>query len=560
MSIDTAWFDSFLESAEFATLQKRPIAYFCAEYAFFEHEQTYAGGLGVLAGDYLREASDRQIPLVAVGLYYREGYLHHEAFSGNVVLKHNINKTPEEVGLTPVTSPSGDRIKVKVPIEDKQIYVEAWKKEMGSVTLYLLDTNATENEISDRNITSRLYTSEKEQRLKQEMILGIGGMRLLETLQISPIVYHLNEGHSAFLSFEMAHHEMKQHGRSFMEELEQAKQRIVFTNHTLIAAGNDIFTKGVVSALLQQYAQEIQVPVEELVSLGVIAESSIFSLTTLALRMASKTNAVSKLHAQKALEIWPTNTLIPITNGIHIPTWDTLGDAGDILEGHKKQKEQLLEYIAEVTGIHWKSDVFLLGWARRMVSYKRPLALLEDMQRLIRLLGNDDRPVHIVFAGQAHESDTEGAETLMMLQQHIEGDLKGKVVYLPDYTVSLAKRMVSGTDVWLNTPVVGFEACGTSGMKAALNGSLPCTTSDGWVYEVNLDEIGWILESDYVSQSVFDKLEQKILPLYYGDKTAWALSMQKARDLVLREFSATTMLRKYIEGLYKQSIDTQHTT
>jgi len=558
MNNDTAWFNTFKTSKEYAVLSSRPIAYFCAEYAFFEHQQTYAGGLGVLAGDYLREATDQQIPLVAVGIYYREGYLHHEAFSGNVVLKHNTDRTAEEIGLIPVLELSGKRLFISLPIGDKTVYLQAWKKQMGTVTLYLLDTNVSQNDVSERNITSRLYTSDKEIRLKQEMVLGIGGMRLLEILQISPIVYHMNEGHSAFLSFEMAHHEMQRHKKSFLEELDQTKQRIVFTNHTLVAAGNDTFSKDAVSALLKKYAEEIQVPVEDLVSLGVIPESSMFSLTTLALRMASKTNAVSRLHAKKALDIWPTNQMIAITNGIHIPTWDGIENDTQMTEKHRQQKLALLEFIAEITGVHWESDIFLLGWARRMVGYKRPLALLDDIQKFKTLAGSEKRPIHVVFAGQAHEGDTEGAEVLKILQQHIEGDLKEHVIYLPDYTISLAKRMVGGCDLWLNTPVVGFEACGTSGMKAALNGDLPCSTNDGWIAEVNMYGIGWLLDSDFVNASILDTLEQKILPLYYENKNGWEQNMQHARTLIKNEFSTTKMLRKYIEILYKDAIDTQH--
>jgi glycogen phosphorylase len=383
-------------------------------------------------------------------------------------------------------------------------------------------------------------------------------MRLLRALEISPIVYHLNEGHSAFLTYEIAYHEMKQHGKGFLEELDHAKQRIVFTNHTLIAAGNDTFNKDIVSTLLRHYAEEVQVPVDDLVSLGGVPDSSLFSLTTLALRMAQKTNAVSKLHANKALEIWPTNSLIPITNGIHIPTWDGIVQDNDIAKIHTEQKKNLLKYIAEITGVHWGEDVFLLGWARRMVSYKRPLALFDDIRRLMTFLDDEEYPMRIVFAGQAHESDMAGAETLMMLQQHIEGDLKGKVVYLPDYALALAKRMVAGADVWLNTPVVGFEACGTSGMKAALNGNLPITTNDGWVFEADIEHIGWILDSDRINQSIFDTLKQKVLPLYYKDKAGWETHMKNSRELIKNNFSATKMLRQYIEILYTDAIRTQH--
>jgi glucan phosphorylase len=558
MNTDLSWFTTFRTSKEYALLSSRPIAYFSAEFAFFEHEQTYAGGLGVLAGDFLREASDQEIPLVAVGLYYKEGYFYHEAFSKGEVLNHTITKMPEEVGLIPVVNESGERIIIHIPLADTTLYAQAWVKKLGSVSLYLLDTTITQNDISHQNITQRLYTADKEIRFKQEMLLGIGGMRLLETLHINPIVYHLNEGHSALLSYEIIHHEMKKHSKGFLESLPQSSQRIVFTNHTLIAAGNDTFSKEMVSALLTGYAQDIQVPLEQLLSLGIIAETSIFSLTSLALRMASKVNAVSSLHAEKAKTIWPNHPMITITNGIHIPTWDASNTNMTLAESHRENKKKLLTFIAEKTGQNWKEETLLLGWARRMVAYKRPLALFEDIERFCEIAQKPGQQVHVVLAGQAHESDIEGAKTLATVQELITTKLNGTVVYLPNYTMSLAKLLVSGTDVWLNTPVIGFEACGTSGMKACLNASLPATTDDGWVHEANLFRIGWTLDSDHITSSILDALEKDIIPLYYEKKEFWVQNMQYSRELILNEFSATKMLHKYIEYLYMPAITTQH--
>ncbi|MBP9719052.1 MAG: alpha-glucan family phosphorylase [Candidatus Levybacteria bacterium] len=558
MNTDTDWFASFRTSKEYALLFSRPIAYFSAEYAFFEHEQTYAGGLGVLAGDFLREASDQELPVAAVGLYYKEGYLYHEAFSNEAVLKHTITKLPEEVGLIPVVTETGERVIIEIPMADKTLYAQAWLKKLGSVSLYLLDTNISQNDVTSQNITQRLYTGDKEIRFKQEMVLGIGGMRLLHTLNINPIVYHLNEGHSALLSYEILHHEMTRHKKGFLEAITQSKQRIVFTNHTLIAAGNDTFSKEMVSALLMGYAQQLQIPVEDLLSLGIVQDTSIFSMTSLALRMAGKVNAVSNLHAQKAAEIWSDHTMMAVTNGIHIPTWNCIKNDERLIEEHAANKKVLLSYIAEKTGQQWKEETILLGWARRMVAYKRPLALFEDIQRFIVTARNKGREMNVVLAGQAHESDEEGGKTLAKLQEMITNELKGTVVYLPHYTMSLAKMMTSGTDVWLNTPVVGFEACGTSGMKACLNGSLPCTTDDGWIHGVNLYGIGWMLNSDHINQSLLDTLEKNIVPLYYDQKQQWQENMKHSRELIFNEFTATKMLRHYIEFMYKEAMDTQH--
>lgn len=526
-------------------LKDRPIAYFCAEFALNHKIPTYAGGLGILAGDYIREAEDRKIPVVGVGLYYREGYVRKELDPSGQVVELCVPCKPEEVGLTLVTNGEGKPLTVTVPIQDHDVRVHAWKWQIDGIPVYLLDTDMPENQPQDRHITDRLYAADKEIRLKQEMLLGIGGLRFLEALNIHPSLYHLNEGHSAFLSLELIKHEMSEHKLVFEQAKDIAQDHILFTNHTLVPAGNDVFSDDLVSLLFNRYATEINVPVSDIVGLGLVQESSTFSMTILSLRMAGKTNAVSKLHAEKAAEIWKDHPMFPITNGIHVPTWDKI-NGSDIWEQHKKNKRELLAILPEKARTEWKEDDLILGWARRMVQYKRPLALFENIQRITGLARNAQRPVKIVIAGEAHPSDEEGIQLLKKLQEILSSQLSDIAVYLPNYSFAMAQTLTAGCDVWLNTPIIGFEACGTSGMKACLNGVLPLTTKDGWVSEANISEVGWIADSERLTDSLLDLLEKEIVPQYYGDKSAWVMRMQHARQMILENFTATRMLAEYL--------------
>ncbi len=568
------WFEKFRSSVDYQSLTERPIAYFCAEFALDDASPTYAGGLGILAGDTIKEAADQEIPFVAVGLYYHEGYLRHELYSEGTMLKFPMRRHPEEIGYHKVVNTENKPILIHVPMQGRNITVSAWEKQIGkTVRFLLLDTNIEENTPEDRQITNRLYIVDKETRFKQEMVLGIGGLRFLEALKIHPSIYHLNEGHSALLTLEIAYHEMREYKTAFLHEIERAKQHIVFTNHTLVAAGNDMFNTDMVAALLSDYAKEVQVPLHEIIAFGTIQESSIFSMTTLALRMSSHTNAVSKLHAEKAKEIWKEYPMKAVTNGIHIHNWDKIGklriengelsgaDKENFWRKHQQNKKELLDLIQKKTGQVWDKNDLLVGWARRMVAYKRPLAIFQDQDRLLQLLTNKKAPLRIVIAGSAHESDLEGAQMLEELQRMIVTRFDGYVVYLPNYSLKEAKYLTSGCDVWLNTPVVGFEACGTSGMKACLNGVLPLSTRDGWVDEIDLYKIGWQIDSNDITESLLTTLQQHIIPLYYGKNVTgisedWIENMVNARKLVIERYSTTRMLYEYFETMYLPTLTT----
>ncbi|MEI8232726.1 MAG: alpha-glucan family phosphorylase [bacterium] len=545
------WFEQLRKSSNYTNLENRPIAYFCAEYGLMSSLPIYAGGLGILAGDYVREAGDQGIPLTAVGIYYAQGFTRKELSpEGRVVDLHD-GKSAEEAGLTLVKNEKGEVVYITMPTQDREIKVRAWIYEYKTVKVYLLDTKAEGNSEQDQHITDTLYDTDKETRLKQEMVLGIGGLRMLFAMGIHPTIYHFNEGHSAFLLYELIHHEMTDHGMNFDEARERVKELVLFTNHTLVPAGNDTFSNDLVSLLLSRYALQIAIPVKQLVDLGLVQQSSTFSMTMLAIRSAGKINAVSKLHARKAKEIWTDHPMQAITNGIHIPTWDKIGE-NDIWTAHKENKRKLIKIIEDQTGTIWDENAIILGWARRIVKYKRPLALVERLKHFSEMARDQNRPIHIVFAGVAHPSDDDGREILEELQYRLASDLKGVAVYLSHYDMDLASAMVAGCDVWINTPVVGFEACGTSGMKAALNGDLPMSTRDGWMDEVEMLGIGWPLEDNDLTDQMLDTLKEKILPLYYerneeGIPVLWKSMMHNARELILNEFSMTRALRQYIE-------------
>ncbi len=544
-----AWFEDFRKTKPYQLLQKKPLAYFSIEYALSDKIPTYAGGLGILAGDFIKELADRHIPAVSVGLYYQSRYgfdPHHDKDNEHIL------PTPENQGLKPVLDKNQKPLIISVPVGDHEVLVKSWIWQHHSIPLYLLDTNVPENSPEDRAIGFKLYDSDKQVRLKQEIILGIGGFRLLELLGVQPSLYHMNEGHSALLVLEIIRHEIQKRKISFDEASKLASHHVVFTNHTLVPAGNDIFSNELLHMMLSKYASQLEIPVTKISDLGTIKDSHDFYLAVFAMRLAGKINGVSKLHVKEANKLWPDFVWEPVTNGIHTPSWESMAY-------HDTSKKALLSYIAKETGQQWGENELLLGWARRMVRYKRPLALFSDLERFVALATNADRPVRVVMAGISHQADDEGRDLINQLQQLLQNRLAGNVVYLADYNKTLAKLMISGADVWLNTPVVGSEACGTSGMKASLNGVLPLSTKDGWMDEIDINKIGWSFDSETIQTSLLDTLERQVVPAYYDqDKSKWQTMQRDGRDLILNQFSATRMLRDYFEKAYLPVINNSY--
>lgn len=555
MDKNHSWFEEFNKSQNREKLKTNPVAYFCAEYALTSNLPIYAGGLGVLAGDLLREANTQSLPLVAIGLYYNDGYesLHNVDQKGYIEAPH-IHKLPESYGLEPVLDENGKLLTITVPIGERQVVVRAWRWQTGMIPVFLLDTGCDENSPEDRKITDHLYVIDRETRLRQEIVLGIGGARMLKKFKVTPSIYHMNDGHPSLLAYEVIKDIMDRQNLSFEDAAKKAREKIVFTNHTLVTGGQEIFSNDLVSLLLSSYAAEQNIPWDKFISLGKVQDANSFSLTNLSLTSAGLINAVSKIHAKYARNLWPNYSLFPITNGINIPFWNAIADEA-FWESHIENKRALLEKIYHLTGKHWVETDLIIGWARRLVEYKRPMALLENVEALKELFKNTSKPFKIVFSGRLHPSDLDATKTLENFHKIIEEALPGNAVFLPEYDMDTAKLMVSGSDVWLNTPVVGFEACGTSGMKAALNGVLPLSTRDGWIDEIELLDKGWGLDNDHIGQSIIGTLKNDILPLYYnrdakGVPQTWLRNMKNCRELIKNDFSTTRMLREYIEKLY----------
>ena len=561
MDKNTTWLEKLKENPDYQKLKTNPIAYFCAEFGLLSDIPIYAGGLGILAGDFIREASIQNFPIVGIGLYYNDGYetLHKIDARGYIEEPH-MHKKPEIYGLTKVSATDGNPLIIEVPINDGKVAVQAWVWNVGKIPVYLLDTNVDSNSANDKKITDHLYVVDRESRLKQEIILGVGGAMLLTALNIKPSIYHMNEGHSSLLALTVIKEIMDERQIIFTEALEEFKKKVVFTNHTLVPGGNEVFTNDLASFLLKDYAQNLGIPLPQLLAYGAIPQTNSFSLTLLSLNFAGVSNAVSKLHAEVAKNIWREHPLIPITNGINLNQWDTISDESHLWQNHLENKRALIESIKRIKStINWSEDDLIIGWARRLVSYKRPMALLEDVAALKSLTVN--KPIRIVFAGKLHPSDIEAAETLDKFHAIIEKEIPDIAVFLPEYDMDTARLMVAGCDVWANTPIVGFEACGTSGMKAALNGSLPLSTKDGWVAEIELLNKGWEVDDKAPTESILGLLQNDILPLYYDrDENnipqLWIQNMKNSRDLIKNEFSTTRMLAEYLEKLYLPLLNT----
>ncbi|MEK7111551.1 MAG: alpha-glucan family phosphorylase [Patescibacteria group bacterium] len=554
------WFNDFNSSDPYRKFQLRPVAYFCAEFCLFDRNtpetspqmrrdlSSYAGGLGILAGDVIREAADRHSPLVGVGLFYSD--------SKDMGVAQRRLKMVLDRHLNLIT--------VEIPLQDRRISVAAYEWLEKGVSVYLLTTDIDLNDPRDRSITSSIYPADKEKRLQQEIVLGLGGLRLLEVLGIHPAVYHLNEGHSALLAIEIIRHEMEERLIPFGEARELARRRIIFTIHTLLPAGNDVFSNDLVSANLIKFSEEMAVPVNEIVKLGLVQESNLFSMTMLSLRLAQTVNGVSQFHAKKAVEIWPDHPLIGITNGIHLGTWDRTGVDGAVdwfgqdsglADRHLENKRKLLKYVEKITGQKWNQDWLLAGWGRRIVGYKRPKAIFHDVDRLGSILRDANQPTRLIFAGVPHPADEDGRRELAEIMEIIKTKLSDVACYLPEYNFEIAGSMVAGCDLWLNTPVVGFEASGTSTMKAMLNGTLLATTRDGWLDEIDINSIGWELGDANPGADFMDLLDKEIKLQYYSDGKSdlagkWLQKMSAGREIIVNKYSVSRMLKEYIEKLY----------
>ena len=523
--------------------RKNPVAYFCAEFGVHNSLPLYSGGLGILAGDHLKSASDLNLPLIAIGLFYRFGYFRQRMRRDDWQEEEYRENHVDELALRSVDDEQGKPLLIEIVMRGRTVSARVWRADVGRVQLYLLDTNVPENNEVDRLVTGHLYGGDRETRLVQEMMLGIGGVRLLQKLKIEPAVFHLNEGHSAFLTLELAREIIESDGVVFAEAMKRVRERCVFTTHTPVAAGHDEFDSGLVEKGFGDWPQTaLGLSREEFLKLGRVNSEShdSFGLTPLALRMARSTNGVSRKHGEVSRELWhkmwPEGTLneVPITsvtNGVHPATWvapllrrvyeESVGedwiersrDAGawrygiekipdrDLWQAHSLLKQRLVAFVRDISfdarlargeseehieaaRTMFDPNILTIGFARRVAGYKRWDLILSDRELLAKLINDPERPVQFVFAGKAHPQD-QGAKRVLqeLIDWQRDPAVRQRVAFIEDYDQEIARQMVQGVDVWMNVPRRPQEASGTSGQKVAVNGGLNFSVLDGWWME-----------------------------------------------------------------------------
>ncbi len=549
-------------------------AYFSMEYGIGEGLPIYSGGLGMLAGDHIKSASDLDMPIIGVGLFYKQGYvqqvLNREGWQNEEYPDNDWAHMPVER----VKGADGNDITVDIPLADENVKACVWRVPVGRTSLYLLDTNLQENTPAQRAITEKLYGGDRENRIRQEVVLGIGGVKALSAMGIKPTVYHINEGHSAFLLFQRIIDIMKEKNLSFAQAREIVWASSVFTTHTPVIAGNEHFDPALVRKYMQRYADEMHISWDEFLALGKEKpESTTYCMTVVALRLSAYCNGVAKLHGVVSREmwrnLWPGLPIIEvpitsITNGIHSSSWishehnelyrkylfnnDQQGEIDpsdkaawekikdipneELWAVHNARKNKLIDLVQErlkrqlkrqgfdimtvkKSSKVLKPNVLTIGFARRFATYKRATLLFKDLNRLDKIVNNPTRPVQFVFAGKAHPADTAGKEYIKLIVGLTQNDprFKGKIVFVEDYNMNTARYMVQGVDVWLNNPIRPMEASGTSGMKAALNGALALSVLDGWWDEVGPCEFGWSIggPENYKSDAERDAVEAESL-------------------------------------------------
>jgi starch phosphorylase len=601
------------------------IAYFSAEYGLTECLPIYSGGLGILSGDHLKSASDSSIPLVGIGLLYQGGYfrqyLNQDGWQQERYPTNDFFTLP----VLPVRDSAGLNLKVPVKLPSGLVWLQVWRLQVGRVNLYLLDSNIPDNPLpQDRQITDQLYGGDSDKRIRQEIVLGIGGLRALKAVGVQPTVYHMNEGHSAFLALERIRLLMQEQKLTFEEALEACRINNVFTTHTPVPAGIDLFDAGMMYFYFQEYCQIANINFEKFLSLGRRDPNDgdeRFSMAVFALKTSSYRNAVSRLHREVSQEmwsgLWPQLPIweVPITsvtNGVHLTTWlngdlaalydqylqpdwrERYGDPAaweqvqeipdeELLEVHRRRKRRLITFVREsqtaaalrrkVSSAELKRasevldpNALTIGFARRFATYKRATLLLRDVERLKRILCNKDRPVQVIFAGKAHPMDQPGKTFIReIVQLSRDADLWKHLVFIEDYDMKVAREMVQGVDLWLNTPRRGEEACGTSGMKAGINGVLNLSILDGWFDEAYENSGGWAIgdrepyweEQDSIhSSTLYYLLENDIVPMYYdrrehATQNEWMRRVKQSLTYLSPQFDCRRMVNEYMTQLYE---------
>ncbi|WP_029922594.1 alpha-glucan family phosphorylase [Nevskia soli] len=609
--------------SQFGSAKPPLVAYFCLEFGLAEAMPLYAGGLGILAGDTLKTASDLGVPMVGVGLMYSEGYFRqvldadgyqHELFPPNV---------PSTLPVAPAFDSSGVQLSIRLELPGRSLSVQVWKVQVGRVSLLLLDCNDPRNSAADRGITATLYPAGLETRFVQQLVLGIAGWRVLEALGYIPEVCHFNEGNAALVALERIRALMQEKKLGFLDALWTARAGNVFTTHTPVAAAFDTFPTEMVLKYLRHYLEEHGIGEEDFLALGRCNRSDgaePFNPSYFGLRTAGRINGVSQIHRDVSRNLYqrlyPRRPMqeIPVeyvTNGVHVPSWDSawsdeiwteacgkrrwhggLDEMGPSIEAlnsqvlwglRSKQRADLVTSarqrlarqlhqtgrdasLIEAATHVLDPNVLTLGFARRFTSYKRPNLLLHDPERLARLLRNTQHPVQFIVAGKAHPQDEAGKTMIRQWVQFSQRpDVRGRVVFLEDYDIDLAREMVQGIDVWINTPRRPWEACGTSGMKVLVNGGLNLSELDGWWVEAYTPKVGWGLQGAALgeeaaidaneAETLYRLLEQEVVPLFYardaeGIAQGWVTMMRTSMSILAPRFSSNRMLREYFESVY----------
>ncbi|OUL24266.1 alpha-glucan phosphorylase [Nostoc sp. T09] len=612
-----------------------PIAYFCAEFGIHESLPVYSGGLGILAGDHLKSSSDLGVPMVGVGLLYRQGYfrqrLNRHGWQEDYYIDNPFQRMPIEL----IKTQNGEPLIVQLQVRQRLVKVQIWRVQVGRVTLYLLDSDREDNDPIDRWLTGHLYGGNLETRIAQEVVLGIGGVRALDALGIQPAVYHLNEGHAAFCTLEVARLEIERTNKSFYDIEATVRNRCVFTTHTPVPAGHDVFSPDLIDSYFAHYWPQLRLSREQFLALGARRLGDPwepFGMTVLALRMTRACNGVSELHGQVSRKMWTvlypqhSEAKVPIgyiTNGVHAPTWTAplLADLYNQYLGadwktramdpemwakvddipdeelwwrHRVLKERLIAYtrykvkkareqrgesyeLIKATETLLDPDVLTIGFARRFSPYKRGDLILRDAERALKIFGNANRPVQIIFAGKAHPADEEGKRIIQRLMEWCHHSaIINRVAFIEDYDIYTGQKLVQGVDVWLNNPRRPLEASGTSGQKVCFNGGLNCSVLDGWWcegYKADSDGKalnGWAIGEDantsdqelqdrIDSRSLYQLLEEEIVPLYYdqnsqGVPQRWVQMMKASIKTNSPLFNTDRMIADYVSQVYVPEI------
>ncbi len=631
----TQRFDAYLDAkntwaAEHApAVTKNPVAYFSAEFGIHESVRIYSGGLGVLSGDHIKSASDLGLNFIGITLFYKEGYFRQYLNQEGWQVEDYPMQYPESLPLEKVTDEEGKDLIISFNIAQSEVFAQAWCLHVGRAKLYLLDTNIPSNESHYRNVCGRVYGGDQNMRINQEILLGIGGIKLLKALGLDPAVYHMNEGHSAFLTLELLADKLAE-GVAFDDAKKAVASKCVFTTHTPVPAGHDRFSRDMMHYSFDKYLEKAGITFDDLMRLGIEDQDNpggLFTMTVLALNLSRSANGVSRLHGEVSKEMWqhlyPGKSVdeVPIgyiTNGIHIPSWSSgftdkfwrqYTDSVETLSSSTEEAEKILAMVSDkelwclryrlkrnlidfvyrylsnqlfhqhTYGTYMEEDsskstknplspdVLTIGFARRFATYKRAPLIFSDLERLNRIINNPTMPVQIIFSGKAHPHDDAGKHFIQQIVEFARlPQFRGKIIFLENYNLGVAKRMISGVDIWLNNPLRPMEASGTSGQKIALHGGLNFSIPDGWWPEAYNGENGWSIghgeqfdnyeEQDrHDAEELYAVLENKIIPTFYERNednipVKWLKKVRNAISTIGPVYNTHRMVREYTTTYY----------